>query len=70
MKITKKVKGSAVLVVILSAIVFSIYVISNFAEQEHYSILQDKYEKNIKEKYEKNIENIDEFYENILENNN
>ena len=69
MKVFKSFKGSAVLVVILSAIVFSIYVVSNFAEQEHYGILQDKYEKNIKEKYEKNTDDVEDFYEQVLENN-
>lgn len=70
MKKYSKLKGSAVLVVILSAIVFSIYVVSNFAEQEHYGILQDKYEKNIKEDYEKNVDNVEEFYNKVLEKNN
>ncbi len=70
MKRAKNFKGSAVLVVILSAIVFSIYVVSNFAEQEHYGILQDKYEKNIKEKYENNVDNVEEFYNQVLEKNN
>lgn len=69
MKVSRKFKGSAVLVVILSAIVFSIYVVSNFAEQEHYGILQEKYEKNIKEKYEKNFDNVEEFYNQVLEKN-
>lgn len=69
MKLSRKIKGSAVLVVILSAVTFSVYVVSNFAEQEHYGILQDKYEKNIKSEYEKNINNIEEFYENLLNNN-
>lgn len=69
MKISNKLKGSGILVVILSAVVFSIYATSNFAEAEHYSILQEKYEKNIKEEYEKNIDNIEEFYNNILEQN-
>lgn len=65
----KMLKGSGVLVVILSAITFSIYVTSNFAEAEHYSIMQDKYEKNIKEYYEKNLEDIDDFYEKVIEEN-
>lgn len=68
MKISSKLKGSAVLVVILSAVTFSIYTVSNFAEQEHYSILQDKYEKNIKSQYEKNVDNIEEYYNSLLEN--
>lgn len=70
MKISKKIKGSGILVVVLSAVVFSIYVSSNFAENEHYGILQEKYEKNIKDEYEKNIDNIEEFYNTILEENN
>lgn len=65
----KMLKGSGVLVVILSAITFSIYVSSNFAEAEHYSIMQDKYEKNIKEYYEKDLEDIDDFYEKVIEKN-
>lgn len=69
MKQYSKLKGSAILVVILSAITFSIYVVSNFAEQEHYGILQNKYEKNIKDKYEENINNIEEYYEEVLKNN-
>ena len=68
MKKFNKLKGSGVLVVILSAVVFSIYVMSNFAEQEHYGIMQEKYEKNIKEMYEKNPEDIEEFYNQILDN--
>ena len=52
-KVNRLLNGSGVLVVILTAITFSIYVTSNFAEAEHYSIMQEKYEKNIKEYYEK-----------------
>lgn len=68
MKKFRKLTGSGILVVILSAIVFSIYVVSNFAEQEHYGIMQEKYEKNIKEEYEKDIDNIEEFYDQVLNN--
>lgn len=60
-----KVRGSGVLVVVLSAMVFSIYTMSTFSESEHFSILVDKYEKNNKEYYESNLDNIDEFYENV-----
>ena len=68
MKKFKKLTGSGILVVILSAVVFSIYVVSNFAEQEHYGIMQQKYEENIKEEYEKKIDNIEEFYDQVLNN--
>ena len=69
-KIKKRLVGSGTLVVIFSAIAFSIYAVSSFAEQEHYGIMQDKYEKNIIEEYEKNIDNIEEYYDKILEKNN
>lgn len=68
-KSNRLLKGSGVLVVILTAITFSIYVTSNFAETEHYSIMQEKYEKNIKEYYEKDLDNIDNFYQKIIEKN-
>lgn len=61
-----KIKGSGVLVVVLSAMVFSVYTMSTFSESQHFSILIDKYEKNIKEYYEKNVDNIDEYYNQIL----
>ena len=69
-KIKKRLVGSGTLVVIFSAIAFSIYAVSSFAEQEHYGIMQDKYEKNIIEEYEKNIDNIEEYYDKVLEKNN
>lgn len=61
----KKVKGSAIIIVIISGIVFSIYTSSTYAESEHFSIMQKKYENNIKEYYEKDIENIDDIYTEI-----
>ena len=66
MKKYKKLAGSGTLVVILSAIAFSIYAVSSFAEKEHYSIMQNKYEKNIIKEYEKNVDNIEEYYDSIL----
>ncbi len=68
-KVNRLLNGSGVLVVILTAITFSIYVTSNFAEAEHYSIMQEKYEKNIKEYYEKDLDDIDNFYQKIIEKN-
>lgn len=64
-----KLKGSGILVVVLSAMAFSIYTMSTFSESQHFSILVDKYEKNNKEYYERNLDNIDEFYENVKLNN-
>lgn len=60
-----KIKGSAILVVIFSSIAFYIYVMSVYSESEHFSIIQNKYEKNITKRYEINEK---EFYEKTLEN--
>lgn len=64
MKKEDKIKGSAILVVIFSSIAFFIYVMSVYSESEHFSIIQNKYEKNITKKYEINES---EFYEKTLE---
>lgn len=66
MKKELSLKGSAILVVILSSLAFFIYVMSVYSEAEHFSIIQNKYEKNITKKYEVN-EN--EFYEKTLDEN-
>lgn len=59
-----KIKGSAILVVIFSSIAFFIYVMSVYSESEHFSIIQNKYEKNITNKYKVDEK---EFYEKTLE---
>ncbi|MCX8073987.1 MAG: hypothetical protein N2749_00160 [Clostridia bacterium] len=61
MKISK-LKGSGILVVVLSAVVFMIYASSTYSEQEHYELLQKKYEDSIVKYYEKNIDNIEDMY--------
>ena len=66
MKKSNKLKGSAILVVLFSSIAFYIYVMSVNAEAEHFSIIQNKYEKNITEKY--NVD-IDDYYNNTKEKN-
>lgn len=58
--------GSGILVVILAAITFSIYVASAYSEGEHFYLLESKYEKSIVELYEKDYNNINEYYEKIL----
>ena len=40
----KKIKGSAIVVVMLVSIAFSVYVTSTYLEQEHFNLLQTKYE--------------------------
>lgn len=64
----KKKRGSGIVVVILTAIVFSIYVSSSFMESEHFYLLENKYEKSIVELYEKDYNNIEEYYDKVLEN--
>lgn len=64
-----KLRGSGVLIVVLSAISFSIYASSTYAEQQHFSIMQKKYEKNIIEYYEKDNQRIDEVYDELLQIN-
>lgn len=59
-----KIKGSAILVVIFCAISFYIYTMSTYAQIEHFSIVQDRYEKSIKKGYEKDEK---EFYDRIVE---
>lgn len=69
-KALNKYSGSGILVVVLSSIALYIYVSSVYAEQEHFNIMQNKYEKNIIAEYESKNNNIEEFYEETLELNN
>lgn len=64
----RSIRGSGILVVILTSIAFSIYAVSTFSEQEHFSILINKYEKNITKHYEKDLDEMDKFYEKVLLN--
>lgn len=69
LKFKNSLKGSGIIVVILASIAFSIYAMSTYSEQEHFSILQQKYEADIRQEYEKNNENIEQFYDSVLINN-
>lgn len=62
----KKNMGSSILVVVLTAIVFLVYVSSSYSESEHFYLLENKYEKSIVELYEKDYNNINEYYEKVL----
>ncbi len=64
----KKNRGSGILVVVLASIVFSIYVISLYSEQEHLYLLENKYEKSIIELYEKDYNNVEDYYNKLLNN--
>lgn len=61
----KKLKGSATVMVIISAMVFSIYSSAAISEVLSALYTQTNIEKNIKEVYEKDIENIDKVYEKL-----
>lgn len=64
-----KLKGSAVVLVILSAITFTIYSSSTYSQQEHFNLMQKRYEKRIINYYERDLESIDEIYEELVEIN-
>lgn len=64
-----KYMGSGILVVILTALVFMVYSSSTYAEQEHYQMLQKKYENDIINYYNSDVNNIDEVYQNLINNN-
>ncbi|MDD2376538.1 MAG: hypothetical protein PHD15_00715 [Clostridia bacterium] len=68
-KFRNKSRGSAILIVILSAITFSIYTSSTYVEQQHFNIMEKKYEENIVEYYGSDNENIDEIYEQLFQIN-
>ena len=54
-----KMRGSGILVVVLSAIAFSIYSSTSFLETEHFGVMVSSYIGNIKEKYSKNVSNVE-----------
>lgn len=64
-----KLKGSGIFVVVISSITFSIYAMSTYSDQEHFSTMQKKYEESIVKEYEKYNDDIDAFYQETLEEN-
>lgn len=64
-----KMRGSGILVVVLSAIAFSIYSSTSFLETEHFGVMVSSYVENIKEKYSKNVSNVEENYDRVILNN-
>lgn len=64
-----KMRGSGILVVVLSAIAFSIYSSTSFLETEHFGVMVSSYIGNIKEKYSKNVSNVEENYVRVILNN-
>lgn len=64
-----KMRGSGILVVVLSAIAFSIYSSTSFLDTEHFGVMVSSYIGNIKEKYSKNVSNVEENYDRVILNN-
>lgn len=62
---SKLIKGSGVLVVIFSALATSIYMISTFADYEHFNTSVEKYKSNLVSIYEEKLENIDKVYKSL-----
>ncbi len=69
MKVNKRKIGSGIIVVIFCSLTLYVYTMSTFSEEEYYSVLQNKYEKDIVEQYEKNYNDIENYYNLILEKN-
>ena len=65
----KKIKGSGVLVVIISTIIVIIYSTSTYLTQNHFEYISSKYKEVNKIKYEKDINNIEEIYEKVVQQN-
>jgi hypothetical protein len=68
-KFQNRLRGSGILIVVLSAMTFSIYTTSTYAEQQHFDVMEKKYEKNIVQYYEKDNENIEEIYQQLFDIN-
>lgn len=66
-KSLNKLKGSGVLIVVLSAITFTIYASSTYADAQHYNLIQKRYEENIIKHYEKDNQKIDDIYDEMVE---
>lgn len=64
-----KLKGSGIFVVVISSITFSIYAMSVYSDQEHFSTMQKKYEDNIVKEYEKYNDDVESFYQETLKKN-
>lgn len=65
MKNKKFIKGSGVVAVIFASVVTSVYMVSTFADYEHYRVMYNKYADYIKEVYAKNVENVDSHYKEL-----
>lgn len=65
MKNKKFIKGSGIVAVIFASVVTSVYMVSTFADYEHYRVMYNKYADYIKDVYAKNVENVDSRYQEL-----
>lgn len=61
-----KKTGSGTLVVVISSLVFVMYVSSTYADVRHLKYMQEQYEKNIISIYSIDVNNVESKYDKIL----
>lgn len=66
--IKKRMKktGSGTLVVVISSLIFIMYVSSTYADVRHLKYMQEQYEKKIIDTYSKNVDNVESEYTKVL----
>lgn len=61
-----KKTGSGTLVVVISSVIFTMYVTSTYADVRHLKYMQEKYEKDIIQIYSINVDAVENSYERII----
>ncbi len=64
-----KKTGSAILLVIVSSIIVTIYSTSVYAEQEHFEYISNEYIQNTKDYYSNELDKKEEVYEQLVQYN-
>lgn len=66
LKIRFKRSGSGTLVVVISSLIFIMYVSSTYADVRHLKYMQEQYETTIINIYNQNVKNIESVYDKVL----
>jgi len=61
----KLLKGSGIMVIIFSSLATSVYLISTFADYEHFKITVDKYSNTLSSTYQEKIDTLDNTYNKL-----
>jgi len=61
-----KKTGSGTLVVVISSLIFVMYVSSTYADVRHLKYMQEQYEKKIIDIHSKNVDNVETEYTKVL----